>query len=681
MADISQFKPQAREERFSGGSGSDDCPPAAHQNLVHGWLMERLQEGDRINRTDPAHSRSSALIDDLMGDQEMGAGSLEDRRVVLNQTRKAINTHASLLTDVRPLWEWQTRNENYKRHASVYNDHLMHWWMGTFADMALTDAARYALTIGASDVLLEYDKHFNSGDSRMIARDWRDTLPIRPERSHSMQDWEGVIFCETHSLAKVRAAFPGSANVIEASGGVGVGTFTRYRKLTRPEQQVQGTLSGLGGKHPDSKYTAQLNQATCVLYRAFFRDRTINKTGERVLMGPLGANWCYWVEPGKPLYPRGRAVVFTNMGPLFDGPNPYWHGNWPAARLNLNPWPWLMVGMPLAFDLRQLQKVLNITTNDILKVFSQHVNRGSIWGKNAPDSTFRMFDPTKPNFKLKVNSQVGTNFQMVDGPNLPPWTFNMLTFLFQKWDELSGTANLTQLLQLRQVPGKDTIEKYLEAMTPEIRLEARQLERFLREIAEMWLSNAVQFYSPAKREMVLGAAGKLLEDTDLDPNTMIPALAPSDPGYTPEYDVLLPRDVRARAFLRQFGFFVAPNSILAMHSDERKMMYLQLARQGYMDFWTLGEMLQIPNLGEPPFVPLPKNLKPEEAANLPTNAETGEPQVPSEVRRPVTVTERLMAQQMLGLGQTVSPAGRKATGQEPPELKEKSDGSTTVTES
>lgn len=681
MADISQFKPQAREERFSGGSGSDDCPPATLPNLVHGWLMERLQEGDRINRTDPAHARSSELVNDLMGDQEMGAGSLEDRRVVLNQTRKAINTHASLLTDVKPLWEWQTRNENYKRHAAVYNDHLMHWWMGTFADMALTDAARYALTIGASDVLLEYDKNFNSGDSRMLARDWRDTLPIRPERSHSMQDWEGVIFCETHSLAKVRATFPGSVNVIESGGGVGVGTFTRYRKLTRPEQQVQGTLSGLGGKHPDSKYTAQLNQSTCVLYRAFFRDRSINKTGQRVLMGPLGANWCYWVEPGKPLYPRGRAVVFTDAGPLFDGPNPYWLGNWPAARLNLNPWPWLMVGMPLAFDLRQLQKVLNITTNDILKVFSQHVNRGSVWGKNAPDSTFRMFDPTKPNWKLKVNSLVGTNFEMKDGPQLPPWTFQMLTFLFQKWDELSGTANLTQLLQLRQVPGKDTIEKYLEAMTPEIRLEARQLERFLREIAEMWLSNAVQFYSPAKREMVLGASGRLLEDVDLDPNSMIPALAPGQQGYTPEFDVALPRDVRARAFMRQFGFFVAPNSILAMHSDERKMMYLQLARQGYMDFWTLSEMLQLPNVGEPPFVPLPKNLKPEEVANLPINPQTGEPQVPSEVRRPVTITERLMAQQMLGLGQTVSPAGRKATGQEPPELKQKSDGSTTVTES
>jgi len=52
-----------------------------------------------------------------------------------------------------------------------------------------------------------------------------------------------------------------------------------------------------------------------------------------------------------------------------------------------------------------------------------------------------------------------------------------------------------------------------------------------------------------------------------------------------------------------------------------------------------------------------------------------------EIRVPTTVTERLQAQALLGIGQTVSPVGRKASGQAPPQQEEKSDGRTTITES
>jgi hypothetical protein len=51
----------------------------------------------------------------------------------------------------------------------------------------------------------------------------------------------------------------------------------------------------------------------------------------------------------------------------------------------------------------------------------------------------------------------------------------------------------------------------------------------------------------------------------------------------------------------------------------------------------------------------------------------------------MTVTERLMAQQLLGIGMTENPAGRKASGQESPSFEEKKDETgaprQTVTES
>jgi len=67
------------------------------------------------------------------------------------------------------------------------------------------------------------------------------------------------------------------------------------------------------------------------------------------------------------------------------------------------------------------------------------------------------------------------------------------------------------------------------------------------------------------------------------------------------------------------------------------MIYLQLTRAGWMDIFTLWEILGIPNIGV-----LPDNVR--------------------------TIPERLLYMQQLGLAGDVNAAGRKASGQEPPRV-------------
>ena len=144
------------------------------------------------------------------------------------------------------------------------------------------------------------------------------------------------------------------------------------------------------------------------------------------------------------------------------------------------------------------------------------------------------------------------------------------------------------------------------------------------------------------------------------------------------------------------------------------MLHLQLARMGYLDVVTLAETLEIANYGTYPALPLPPLTPPPEGALLAllmqgiqnagpsvvgggafpqyTDPETQRTFIMDtasgqllEVRVPITVIERLIAQQQLGIGQTVSASGRKSSGQESPKLESKSDeggGSRqTVTES
>jgi hypothetical protein len=218
-------------------------------------------------------------------------------------------------------------------------------------------------------------------------------------------------------------------------------------------------------------------------------------------------------------------------------------------------------------------------------------------------------------------------------------------------------------------------------MTPEVRLEARMLEVFLREVAEMVKVNIFQFQDKEKRVLILGDAGSTLQDFDFDPNSMVPAQekpegwtpeGKPDPNYSPQLDKDLSRLERARWFHKLFAFHIAPNSILAIHAQEQQMKYVQLARQGYMDVWSLMEVLDIPNFGAPPPIPLPD-------LDSPPDPTTGQPKMVMKV--PTTITERLIAQQQLGIGEAVNPVGRKASGQAPPQAAQKSDGSTTITES
>jgi len=174
----------------------------------------------------------------------------------------------------------------------------------------------------------------------------------------------------------------------------------------------------------------------------------------------------------------------------------------------------------------------------------------------------------------------------------------------------------------------------------------------------------------------------------VDPVTGLPGPVPN-PDYDPQFDASRPRSERAQTMAKLMVFVVAPNSVLAFNATEKKMQDLQLARMGYLDAWTLAETLEIANFGAPPAIPLPplRPLPPEITADpqlllefLAQNRgkylmDPASGQI-LEIRAPITVTERLQAQLILGIGMTQNPAGRKASGQESPHIEDKGDRQT-----
>ena len=709
-------------------SGVPDLPRASAEQLLHGdpnvlgWLREWVQEGDAINRTDPSYDAIGRAQDYIVG-QQLSPETCKAKylpQVVINETRKAMQAHVAAITDLKPVAGWKT-NPEYQVQANMLNSYLMAEWMATMMDLDLGDCVKYSLAGGTGDLVIDWDPHAPIGGAhQMTARDPRDTLPLRPSFGRSAQLWEGACFREEHTVNVLRGMYPTKASLFKASPdnllGQVMGRFrTGLSRLISPADPLDSIA------YPGTAATTRRARAgSIVLYRAYFKDRTRNLTDKPIPMGTPGANWAYLVQPQQPLYPRGRLVVATDDALIYDGPNTYWHGMFPFCRLKLWSVPWQFLGVPLFNDLLPLQDAINDTVHDVRLAMRQWTNPDITYNRTAvSEATMKLMDPRRPGKRVKVMPGFGDPWKKEDGPNpqIIQMGIEMWEKLTQKFADLSGTANLQALLQLRQMPSADTIQKYYEALTPEIRNEARQVELFLRDFSEMVKINYFQFLTQSKRMQILGQGGALLNDFDFDPTMFVPALLPGQPGYTPELDAnTTSRDQRAQFFHKQFIFIVQPNSVLAMDATERKMMRVQLARMGYYDFWSLHETLDTPNVGAPPAIPLPP-LAPPPADVLPNmimqvqqmpgalgvmaTGAMGLPQYTDpasgrtftldaasgqllELRVPVTVTERLQAQALMGIGQTVNPAGRKASGQAPPKQETKNDepgGRSTVTES
>ena len=659
--------------------------------LPRDWIKEAVQEGEGIMQADPMYEVMDRGMDAIMGKMKarIEKGEVPEylSRVVINDTRRAARRHVSALTDIKPVYAWRTQNPNFQQHALMLNQASAAWWITTFADLQLADAVRYACAAGSGDLVCEWDPFYGKmGNIRLFARDSRDSVPIRPSRDGSMQNWYGVVIREAHSPNVMRALYPQFASLLTSDVTWGKGVFTKFKRAASRIMGGGGTLAGLSKPH-----SGIITGDEIILYRAYFNDPSVNTTGSAVTMGTPGTPWSYVVEPGHPLYPYKRLVVCTETYTLYDGPNTYWHGMFPVCRLTLDHWPWTFFGLPLVEGLEGISLGINAMTNSFIDVFRQHAHPGVIADAQAmPEHMLRQLDTRQPGWKARVKATFGQTFTQDRPADLPPWSLEFFMYLRQIHAEQSGTANLDALQAAKsQMPSADSIEAYMSALSPELKLEGRQVELCLRDLAGMMLANFFQFYDQERRQAILGEAGLMLEDFDMDTGNLVPAMQQGQPGYLPQLDGALDRMARVQFFLKLFSFYVTPNSLLALNAQTEQMKYVQLARAGYVDYWTLLEKLEVPNVGSPPLMPLPSHKQPTndiETMAIAAGMVPGKQLDPMtgmvlELREPQTITERLQAQAILGIGMSVNPAGRKASGQAPPSVEEKptADGGKRIT--
>lgn len=584
-----------------------------YQKQTVEWVLARVVEGEALLKQDKTFQNVEKHINFVMGDQ------LPDRpstlsQVTDNRTKKAVLETVAALTDIHPLFGFRSENPHYQEQVVILDKLTRAWWINSFADLRLADVVRYGSAAGSGYCEVNFDKTLEGGKGDLIltAVDPRDVIPINPRFDVSIQSWDGVIIRSMETISTLQARYGvAAAGLTPDRSGAGFASrmWGAAKTLVQTPMSIFDTVKQTQGHNMPVKVPAKET------FKVYLKDTRLHTGDAPITMGEPGTSWSYVVYPvgfempnGRRatekearLYPRGRLLVVTRDRVLYDGPNPYWHGMFPIAKLTLDPWPWSLLGGSLVGDLMPMQTAINEVLNGWFDYVRKVLRPAVIADKRSvPASLWNRLDTRLPGQKIQQNPTAGRGMEFVKNDPLPDDVMEFFQFCLNEIDHLSGVANLQALMQLNQAPAADSIEKMQEALSPLLRNKSRLLECFLREVGEMIKSGFFQFYNLPRRVAILGEIGVNLTDFDYDPGTLVPALTREDAGYTPDLDASLPVSTRAQAHQANFTFQMTPNSLLSLSQLSRKLTYLQLFKLNLMDPWSLWESLEVPNGGSPP---------------------------------------------------------------------------------
>ena len=609
---------------------------------IHDWCRQAISEGEAFLQSQPGFDKTDEIIRAILGttyEDKLRPQSIS--QLNLNDMGKISLDLASALTDIKPFWTYKTTNVRFQQQAEVGEKLATAWWVNRLIDLKFCDVVKNSLAAGSGYAHLTYNSDIRDLD--LLPEDPRDVLPVRPSDMISIQNCFGVIIRRERPVNWIKHMYPAFANRISPDRDGSYAALAKrdqYQKTMANLGLVSGFMAnlwaGIGGKPAAAPLTVPVSD----VFTIYVKDDSVNETGSDVVMGDGTSNWSYIVKPGEALYPRKRCIVMTRSckEPLYDGPNIYWHGQFPCPKFTLDPWPWTWLGKSPLRDLLTIQREIDRTARGVADKFEKCWRPDLIGdSKSIAKAALDRIDTRRAGLRLRT--AVAGNVQMPE-PNVQSIQLGMewIQALSEKMKELTGTQELTSLVQLGQLPSSETIERLLESMSPAIRLRSRVMEAFMREVAMIVLSNFFQFYTKAMRIAVVGTRGVTFEDFDFDPSTLIP----DEINGLGRYD---PRHERAREFLHYFTYQIAPGSLLAASEVTDKLMFLQLARMGFCDPITLLEKLGVNNIAPPDML--------EQAGT--------------------TIMQRLQFAQQLGLQMAVGPAGasaagRKASGQAMPRM-------------
>lgn len=633
---------------------ADEVEPGSLDYAILEWCDERLKRGIKFIESQIGYDKIELALNEIFSYERSGAASYVPGVKSLSATQaNLIATTAedltAMLTDTRHFWKYSTNNSKYEATFQLCNKYAEGWFNKYQIGLRMADVVRDSTYAGTGIAHCYYSRAID--DMMVEAEDPRNVFPIDPPSYHSFQDCAGAIVRRPRTPEWVKEEF---------------------NKVVKPDESVVGSffgwisrvIEGPGERGGPLSKKSRADKGipgtpTVFVNTMYLKDKRVNKTGKDVYMGKWADGkamnlWSYMVKPGQGLYPFGRMIVWGNKVKMYDGPSPYWSGKIPLIKITPSPWRGSWFGKAPIADCIPLNKSINAN----LKVIDDHCQQvaqpAMVGDRNVSKAEMNKANTRAPGMKIRTNMASGKGIQIVNPPPLDSLIWEVIKWCIEQIPKTAGTADMTSIASLAQVPSSDTIDTLMKAMTPRVRMRSRILEGAYTELAEHLLYSIFQFDTITKRIAMFGPSAVTPEDFDYYPGTMIPDGVPdgtpgdiaaqflghSDPPNLYE---------RTKLLLMSAACNFDPSSLLNSAAQQELMEYFMLSKMGYISVFTLLEKMGIKN-----FAPAGVAIPPDEIG-------------------------RLALQQQLGIGMLANAQGRKASDSAPPAMGQNANGPTITT--
>lgn len=464
-----------------------------------------------------------------------------------NRLAKARVESKAYLTDIQPTIDISANVEDYKSQATYIQNFIHYEWRRINMDLKLAetvDHANFGIGYGRLGALMP-------GSLIYRAMGMDSVLPI--QRGDHLQESSAVLYQTHKPLQYFSKMFPGRTKGLARYADMALDAMStnQYTKPSHVDQYTWNTMS------PALKYKlgVQLGRPapaesqpfpTAKLEEFWVDDPAINETGQRILIrNPYlnidQHNYWYWVDPGQPLWPRKRLVIFGGENIcLYDGPSPYWHGLYPFGELILDPIVWGPGGLSRYRTLLPINMGINEINAGVFDMVKKSLNQSLIGKKGAiPDTVFDRFFQDMPGSKMMMTptSDPARDLRYGPVPELPGYTPQFLKHLYEVFDRQSGGMDaIAQVRSKKQAPSADVIQQMKDSQSGQFRLEGRYTEAFLVDLGPQAVSNVIQFVTRDKRIKLFGKNGLFKSDWDFRPGDIAPFGQPRE-NHWQNFDV------------------------------------------------------------------------------------------------------------------------------------------------
>jgi hypothetical protein len=524
----------------------------------------------------------------LMGKQ-WGAGRPRYRSsFVDNRLAKARVESKAFLTDIQPTIDIKSHaGDVFQDQADIIQRVIHSEWRRINMDLRLAE------TIDHANFGVGYCRLGAILPGQMIYRALGSDSVMPIQRGDTIQESSAVLYSATKPATYFIKMFPGRTAGLERYYDSTASSMTtnRYQRPGHIDEytwktmpQYQQYLWGGRGARPESQTRERIAFPTCKLEEFWIEDPSVNESGERILVRNPNLtieqhNYWYWVEPGQPLWPRKRLVIFAGEELcMYDGPGPYWHGQYPFGELILDPVVWGSGGLSRYRTLLPINRGINEVNAGFFDLVKKAMNQALITKRGAvPDAVFDRFFQDMPGGKMMMTPGADPTRDLRYGPVpvIPGYMPQFLQHLYQAFDRQSGGVDPKAFTGKKQMPAADAIQQIKDSQSGQFRLEGRYVEAFLTSLGPQAVSNVIQFWTCDQRMTLLGIDGTTRQDWTFRPGSLAPLGQPKEDHW------------------KNFDTEVLPGSMHGSSREAEQNKWVNLYRLGAISLQELHRRLEL----------------------------------------------------------------------------------------